>query len=60
MPFRVHAEFLERGPELDEKIALCKLGHIEEGDPVELGAQMGALSEAGQGRAEDGMPPRGQ
>ena len=23
-----------------EKIALCKLGHLEDGDPVELGAQM--------------------
>ncbi|MDA7426976.1 homocysteine S-methyltransferase family protein [Primorskyibacter aestuariivivens] len=26
-----------------EKIALCKLGHLEDGDPVELGQQMGAL-----------------
>ncbi len=28
-----------------EKIALCKLGHIEDGDPVELGAQLRDLSE---------------
>lgn len=27
-----------------EKVALCKLGHIEEGDPVELGDQMGDLA----------------
>jgi len=26
-----------------EKIALCKLGHLEEGDPPELGRQMGDL-----------------
>jgi homocysteine S-methyltransferase len=28
-----------------EKIALCKLGHIEEGNPVELGSQVRSLSE---------------
>ncbi|MGR3292020.1 MAG: homocysteine S-methyltransferase family protein [Paracoccaceae bacterium] len=28
-----------------EKIALCKLGHIEDGDPVELGGQLGQLSD---------------
>ena len=28
-----------------EKLALCKLGHIEDGDPVELGSQMRSLSE---------------
>ena len=28
-----------------EKIALCKLGHLEDGDPVELGAQLGELSQ---------------
>lgn len=28
-----------------EKIALCKLGHLEEGDPVELGGQLAELSE---------------
>ena len=27
-----------------EKIALCKLGHLEEGDPVELGQLMGNLA----------------
>jgi len=27
-----------------EKVALCKLGHIEEGDPEELGAQLGDLA----------------
>ncbi len=27
-----------------EKIALCKLGHLEEGDPVELGRLMGDLA----------------
>ncbi|WP_323769391.1 homocysteine S-methyltransferase family protein [Antarctobacter sp.] len=27
-----------------DKIALCKLNHIEEGDPEELGQQMGALA----------------
>ena len=27
-----------------EKIALCKLGHIEAGDPVELGSQLRSLS----------------
>lgn len=27
-----------------EKIALCKLGHLEDGNPVELGAQLGDLS----------------
>jgi S-methylmethionine-dependent homocysteine/selenocysteine methylase len=27
-----------------DKISLCKLGHIEEGDPVELGAQLGDLA----------------
>ena len=28
-----------------EKMALCKLGHIEDGDPVELGEQLAGLSE---------------
>lgn len=28
-----------------EKLALCKLGHIEDGDPVELGTQLRDLSE---------------
>jgi len=28
-----------------EKIALCRLRHIEDGDPVELGSQLGSLSE---------------
>lgn len=28
-----------------EKLALCKLGHLEDGDPVELGAQLGDLSQ---------------
>lgn len=28
-----------------EKIALCKLGHLEEGDPVELGRLMGDLAQ---------------
>ena len=27
-----------------DKVALCKLGHLEDGDPVELGIQMGAVS----------------
>jgi homocysteine S-methyltransferase len=27
-----------------DKIALCKIGHLEEGDPDELGAQMGDLA----------------
>jgi len=27
-----------------EKVALCKLGHIEEGDPLELGEQLGELA----------------
>ena len=27
-----------------DKIALCKLGHLEEGNPVELGRQMGGLA----------------
>lgn len=27
-----------------EKVSLCKLGHIEEGDPVELGEMMGELA----------------
>ncbi len=27
-----------------EKIALCKLGHLEEGDPIELGELMGSLA----------------
>lgn len=27
-----------------DKIALCKLNHLEEGDPVELGVQLGTLS----------------
>jgi S-methylmethionine-dependent homocysteine/selenocysteine methylase len=27
-----------------EKIALCKLGHLEDGDPVELGQQMGDVA----------------
>lgn len=27
-----------------DKIALCKLGHLEEGDPVELGRQMGEVA----------------
>lgn len=27
-----------------EKVALCKLGHLEDGDPVELGQQMAALA----------------
>ena len=28
-----------------ETLDLCKLGHLEDGDPVELGAQMGALAQ---------------
>jgi S-methylmethionine-dependent homocysteine/selenocysteine methylase len=28
-----------------EKMALCKLGHLEDGDPVELGGQLSELSE---------------
>jgi homocysteine S-methyltransferase len=27
-----------------EKMALCKLGHLEDGDPIELGGQLGELS----------------
>lgn len=27
-----------------EKVALCRLGHLEEGDPIELGRMMGALA----------------
>lgn len=27
-----------------EKLALCSLGHLEDGDPVELGAELGELS----------------
>ena len=27
-----------------EKISLCKLGHLEDGNPVELGQQMGSLA----------------
>jgi len=27
-----------------DKISLCKLGHIEDGDPVELGRQMGEVA----------------
>ncbi len=27
-----------------DKIALCKLGHLEDGDPVELGCQLGGLA----------------
>jgi len=27
-----------------EKLSLCKLGHLEDGDPVELGAQMGDVA----------------
>ncbi len=27
-----------------DKIALCKIGHLEEGDPVDLGERMGALA----------------
>jgi S-methylmethionine-dependent homocysteine/selenocysteine methylase len=27
-----------------EKISLCRLGHLEDGDPVELGSQMGSLA----------------
>ena len=29
-----------------DKIALCKLGHLEEGDPEDLGRRMGALARA--------------
>ena len=29
-----------------DKIALCKLGHLEEGDPADLGRRMGALARA--------------
>ena len=28
-----------------EKIALCKIGHLEDGDPEELGEQMGSLAQ---------------
>lgn len=28
-----------------EKVALCKIGHLEDGDPVELGQQMGDLAQ---------------
>ena len=28
-----------------DKGALCKLGHVEDGDPVELGSQMGSLAQ---------------
>jgi S-methylmethionine-dependent homocysteine/selenocysteine methylase len=29
---------------LMDKVSLCKLGHLEEGDPIELGQQMGDLA----------------
>ena len=29
-----------------EQVALCKLGHLEDGDPVELGQQMGEVARA--------------
>ena len=27
-----------------DQVALCKLGHLEDGDPVELGQQMGDVA----------------
>lgn len=27
-----------------DKVSLCKLGHLEDGDPMELGKQMGQLA----------------
>ncbi len=28
-----------------DKISLCKIGHLETGDPVELGTQVGSLTQ---------------
>ena len=55
-PLEFEPALAEQGPWLDrlryirpnaarmDKIALCSLGHLEDGDPVELGGQMGEVA----------------
>ena len=55
-PLEFEAALADAGPWLErlryirpnaarmDKIALCSLGHLEDGDPVELGAQMGEVA----------------
>jgi S-methylmethionine-dependent homocysteine/selenocysteine methylase len=50
-PVLEEAEWLDRiggfmpNAVASEKLSLCSLGHLEDGDPEELGTQMGALAE---------------
>ncbi len=57
-PLEFNDSLADAGPWLDriryirpnavkmEQVALCKLGHLEDGDPVELGQQMGEVARA--------------
>jgi homocysteine S-methyltransferase len=43
-PWLERIRSLRPNASMAEKQALCKIGHLEAGDPAELGAQMGALA----------------
>jgi S-methylmethionine-dependent homocysteine/selenocysteine methylase len=43
-PWLERVRSLRPNASMKEKIALCRIGHLEAGDPEALGAQMGALS----------------
>lgn len=43
-PWRERLRYIRPNAVRMEKVALCKLGHLEDGDPVELGGQMAAVA----------------
>ncbi|MCV2867550.1 homocysteine S-methyltransferase family protein [Defluviimonas sp. WL0002] len=43
-PWQDRLRFVRPNAARMEKVALCKLGHLEDGDPVELGMQMGDVA----------------
>ncbi len=43
-PWRERLRYIRPNAAKMDKIALCSLGHLEDGDPVELGGQMGEIA----------------
>jgi S-methylmethionine-dependent homocysteine/selenocysteine methylase len=43
-PWRDRLRYVRPNAAKMDKVALCKLGHLEDGDPVELGEQMGGVA----------------
>ncbi len=43
-PWQERLRYIRPNAAKMDKIALCKLGHLEDGDPVELGEQMGHVA----------------